>query len=140
MIAVKPPYTRAQINAASPKHPAILSAYTHNHYHVFDALTAILTGDNPTLQQWSELANACNVLESLRQQWNILDPDGLVRDAIDALTRARQRTPIRLDGAGRNAAILMLDAYVQCCRELPERTVKSAVNYAFNAQQHCKNK
>jgi hypothetical protein len=140
MMAVKPPYTKAQVQTASPKRPAPASAFVPNHYRVFDALTAILTGDKPTILSWVELANACNVLESLRQQGNILDPDGLVRDAIDALTRARQRTPIRLDGAGRNAAILMLDAYVQCCRELPERTVKSAVNYAFNAQQHCKNK
>jgi hypothetical protein len=29
---------------------------------------------------------------------------------------------------------------VSCCRELPDRTIKSAANYAFNAQQHCKNK
>jgi hypothetical protein len=137
---MKAPYTRAQLNASSPKHPAIAGAYTHNHYLVFDALTAILTGDNPTPQHWSELANACNILEALRQQRHITDYDGLVRDALDALARARQRTPIRLDGAGRNATICMLDAYVSCCKELPERTIKSAVNYAFNAQQHCKNK
>jgi hypothetical protein len=137
---MRPPYTRAQLNAASPKHPAITDAYTHNHYRVFDALTAILTGDNPTLQHWGELANACNILEALRQQGRITDCDGLVRDALDALTRARQRTPIRLDGAGRNATLDMLEAYVSCCRELPDRTIKSAANYAFNAQQHCKNK
>jgi hypothetical protein len=118
----------------------MLSAYTRNHYYVFDAMTAILTGDKPTLQQWAELASACNILEALRQQGHLTDYDGLVRDALDALTRARQRTPIRFDGAGRNAAILMLDAYVSCCRELPDRTIKSAANYAFNAQQHCKNK
>jgi hypothetical protein len=137
---LKPPYTRAQLNAASPKRPAIADAYTHNHYHVFDALTAILTGDNPTHQHWVELANAANILEALKQQEHIEDKDGLVRDAMDALARARTRSPIRLDGAGRNSVITMLDSYIKCCRELPERTIKSAVNYAFNAQQYCKNK
>jgi hypothetical protein len=140
MIAVKPPYTRAQINAASPKHPAIPSAYTHNHYRVFDALTAILTGDKPTMQQWAELANACNLLEALRQQGHISDPDRLIEDAFNALVRTRGRAPLRLDGEGRNAVIIMLDSYVKCHIELPERTLKSAANYAFNAQQHCKNK
>jgi hypothetical protein len=137
---MSPPYTRAQINASSPKRAANITAYTHNHYHVFDSLTAILTGDNPTQKHWVELANAANILEALRQQGHITDCDGLVRDALDALTRARQRTPIRLDGAGRNATLDMLEAYVSCCKELPERTIKSAANYAFNAQQYCKNK
>jgi hypothetical protein len=137
---MKPPYTRAQLNAASPRRPAITDAYTHNHYRVFDALTALLTGDKPTVHHWVELASACNILEALRQQGHLTDYDGLVSDALDALTRARQRTPIRLDGAGRNATLDMLEAYVLCCKELPDRAIKSAANYAFNAQQHCKNK
>jgi hypothetical protein len=137
---MSPPYTRAQINASSPKRAADINRYTHNHYHVFDSLTAILTGDNPTHQHWAELANAVNILEALKQQEHIEDKDGLIRDAMDALARARTRLPIRLDGAGRNSVITMLDSYVKCCKELPERTIKSAVNYAHNAQQHCKNK
>jgi hypothetical protein len=137
---VKPPYTRAQINASSPKRAANITAYTHNHYRVFDSLTAILTGDNPTEKHWVELASATNILEALKQQEHIEDKDGLVRDAMDALARARTRSPIRLDGAGRNSVIIMLDSYVKCCKELPERTIKSAVNYAHNAQQYCKNK
>jgi hypothetical protein len=137
---MSPPYTRAQLNAASPKHPAITDAYTHNHYRVFDALTALLTGDKPTVHHWAELASACNILEALKQQEHIEDKYGLIRDAMDALARARTRSPIRLDGAGRNSVITMLDSYVKCCKELPERTIKSAANYAFNAQQHCKNK
>jgi polyribonucleotide nucleotidyltransferase len=136
---MKPPYTRAQVNAASPKRDAVEGAYTHNHYHVFDSLTAVLTEDKPTLQHWCELASACNVLEALRQQGHIMDSDGLVADAFDALKKARQRDTIRLDGAGRNAVILMLESYVVCCKELPERVIKSAVNFAHNAQQHTKN-
>jgi hypothetical protein len=137
---MSPPYTRAQISASSPKRAANTMAYTHNHYRVFDSLTAILTGDNPTEKHWVELANAANILEALKQQKHIEDTDGLICDAMDALARARERTPIRLDGAGRNAVITMITAYVMCCKELPERTIKSAANFAFNAQQYCKNK
>jgi hypothetical protein len=133
---MKPPYTRAQIQAASPKRPALIDGYTHNHYLAFDALTAILTGDKPTLQHWVELANIANLLEALRQQGNIKDPDGLIPGCMTALAAARQRSTIRLDGVGRNAMIQMLAAYVEVCKGVPDRMIKSAVNYAFNAQQH----
>lgn len=136
---MRPPYTRAQILAASPKKPAPISAYTHNHYRAFDALTAILTGDKPTLQHWGELANIANIMMSLCMQNQISDPQGLIADAVEALRKARQRTPIRLDGSGRNAMIMLLDQYVDLCKNIPERTIKSAVNYAFNAQQHTRN-
>lgn len=133
-----PPYTRAQINASSPRRPALTSSYVHNHYRIFDAMTAILTGDKPTQQHWCELANACNVLEALRQQRKLTDPEQLIVDAFEALLKARERTPIRFDGVGREAVLTMIDNYLTCCRELPERTIKSAVNYAYNAQQHRK--
>ena len=134
------PYTRAQVQAASPKRPAPLDSYTHNHYLAFDALTAILTGDKPTLQQWVELANIANILEALRQKGEIVDDQGLIPDCMQALSKARQRSTIRLDAAGRNAMIMMLDVYVDLCKHIPERTIRSAVNYAYNAQRHTKNK
>ena len=130
------PYTKAQVQAASPKKPAPASSFVHNHYLAFDALTAILTGDKPTLQQWSELANIANILMALCMQNVILDSDGLVADAAEALRKARQRSPIRLDGPGRNAVINMLEQYVDLCKNIPARSIKSAVNYAFNAKHH----
>lgn len=132
---MKPPYTRAQINAASPKRPAVLDSYTHNHYLAFDALTAILTGDKPTMQHWVELANIANIMLALYMQNQITDPQGLIADAVEALRKARQRDTIRLDGPGRNAMIMLLDQYVDLCKNIPERTIKSATNFAFNAQQ-----
>lgn len=136
---MRPPYTRSQIQASSPKKPAPTGSYTHSHYHAFDALTAILTGDKPTMQHWSELANIANILMSLSMQGVILDTDGLIADAVEALRKARQRSPIRLDGPGRNALIMLLDQYVDLCKNIPARTIKSAVNFAFNAQQQTKN-
>jgi hypothetical protein len=139
MGSLKPPYTRAQIQAASPKKPAPISAYSHNHYRAFDALTAILTGDKPTMQHWGELANIANIMVSLCMQNQISDPQGLIHDAVIALGKARQRETIRLDGPGRNALIMLLDQYVDLCKNIPERTIKSAVNYAFNCQQQTRN-
>jgi hypothetical protein len=88
------------------------------------------------MQHWAELANVANILEALRQQGRIADEDGMVADAITALGKARNRPAIRFDAAGRYAMIDMLSAYVECCKELPERVIKSAVNYAFNAKQN----
>lgn len=136
---MKPPYTRAQIQAASPKRPAPASAYTRNHYLAFDALTAILTGDKPTLQHWVELANVANILEALRQQRVVVDPKGLIADCLQTLRIMRGRSALRLDAAGRENMILMLESYVCFCKEIPDRMLKSAVNYAFNAQQHQRN-
>lgn len=133
---MKPPYTRAQVLAASPKRPAHGGAYTHNHYLAFDALTAILTGDKPTLQHWSELANIANVMMSLCMQNQISDPQGLVAEAVEALSKARNRPTIRFTGVGRYAVINMLEEYVYCCKNISARAIKSAVNYAANAQNH----
>ena len=132
----KSPYTRAQVQAASPKKPAPASSFVHNHYLAFDALTAILTGDKPTLQQWSELANIANILMALCMQNQISDPQGLIADAVEALRKARDRSTIRLDASGRNAVINMLEQYVDLCKNIPARSIKSAVNYAFNAKHH----
>ena len=136
---MKPPYTRAQIQAASPKKPAPIGAYTHNHYHAFDALTAILTGDKPTMQHWSELANITNIMMALCMQNQISDPQGLIADAVEALRKARDRPTIRFTGVDRYAVINMLEEYVDLCKNIPERTIKSATNFAFNAQQHTRN-
>jgi hypothetical protein len=136
---MKPPYTRAQIQSASPKKPAPIGAYYHNHYHAFDALTAILTGDKPTMQHWTELANITNILMALCMQNVIIDADGLIADAVEALSKARQRSTIRLDGPGRNAMIMLLEQYVDVCKNIPARSIKSAINFAFNAQQQTRN-
>ena len=130
----KSPYTRAQVQAASPKKPAPASSFVHNHYLAFDALTAILTGDKPTLAHWAELANIANILMALCMQNVILDSDGLVADAAEALRKARDRPTIRLDASGRNAVINMLDQYVDLCKNIPARSIKAAVNFAFNIQ------
>ena len=135
---MKPPYTKAQVKASSPKKPAPLDSFVHNHYFAFDALTAILTGDRPTLAQWAELANIANILMALCMQGVILDSDGLISDSAEALRKARQRSPIRLDGPGRNAVINMLDQYVDLCKNIPARSIKAAVNFAFNAKQQAK--
>ncbi len=136
---MKPPYTRAQIQAASPKRPAHEGAYLHNHYLAFDALTAILTGDKPTQAHWAELANIANVMMSLCMQNQISDPQGSIHDAVEALRKARDRPTIRFTGVDRYAVINMLEEYVYLCKNIPDRTIKSAVNYAFNCQQQTRN-
>jgi hypothetical protein len=133
------PYTRAQVLAASPKKPAPASSFVHNHYHAFDALTAILTGDKPTMQHWGELANIANIMMSLCMQNVIIDSDGLIADAVEALRKAHDRPTIRFTGVDRYAVINMLEEYVYCCANIPARTIKSAVNYAFNCQQQTRN-
>lgn len=138
------PYTRAHINSCSPKRPMHPDTYLKSLFEIDAALQSIRIGAEPKLNHWVALAAMVNIMDSLKQQSKIYDDDHLIADAVtalkDASTRAGQGKAIRLDGKGIQAVnALMLD-YTACCEQLPERTLKSAINHAFEIQTQLKAK
>jgi hypothetical protein len=138
------PYTRAHINACSPKRPMHPDTYLKSMFEINAALQSIRVGTEPKLNDWVALAAMVNIMDVLSQQGHILDDNNLIKDAVNALadasTRAGQGKAIRLDAKGlQSVAALMLD-YTTCCEQLPERTIKSAINRAFEIQTQLKAK
>lgn len=138
------PYTRAHIKACSPKRAMHPDTYLKSLFEINTALQSIRAGTDPKLNDWIALVSMVNIMDSLKQQSQIYDDDCLIADAVtalkDASTRAGQGKAIRLDGKGIQAvAALMLD-YTACCEQLPERTIKSAINHDFELQTQLKAK
>jgi hypothetical protein len=119
------------------------SAYELLLFRINDALTALRLDPNPTAQQWVEIASAVNTMHALHLQGKILDPDNLINDALTAMreaqTRAENGKPYRLNATGLQAIIGLLQDYTEACAQLPERTLKSAINFAYNARTTLRN-
>ena len=137
-------YTRAHINTCSPKRPMHPDTYLGSIFQIDAALQSIRTGAGPKLNDWIALADIVGVMDSLKKQHKIYDDDNLINDAVHALakssTRAGQGKAIRLDGKGILAVAALMQDYTTCCEQLPERTIKSAINHAFEIQTQLKAK
>jgi len=81
------PYTRAHINACSPKRPMHPDTYLKSMFEIDSALQSIRTGAEPKLNDWIALASMVNIMDSLKQQGHILDDNNLVKDAVTAHIR-----------------------------------------------------
>ena len=138
------PYTRAHINACSPKRPMHPDTYLGSIFQIDAALQNIRTGAGPKLNDWIALADMVGIMDALKKQRKIYDDDNLITDAVHALakssTRAGQGKAIRLDGKGILAVAALMQDYTSCCEQLPERTIKSAINHAFEIQTQLKAK
>ena len=138
------PYTRAHIKSRSPKRPMHPDTYLDSIFQIDAALQSIRTGAEPKLNDWIALADMVGVMDSLKQQGKIYDDDHLITDAVNALaessTRAGQGKAIRLDGKGILAVAALMQDYTACCEQLPERTIKSAINHAYEIQTQLKAK
>lgn len=138
------PYTRAHINTCSPKRPMHPDTYLGSIFQIDAALQSIRTGAGPKLNDWIALADMVGVMDALKKQRKIYDDDNLITDAVHTLakssTRAGQGKAIRLDGKGILAVAALMQDYTTCCEQLPERTIKSAINHAFEIQTQLKAK
>jgi hypothetical protein len=138
------PFTRSHLNSRSPKHPMHPSVYLKSIFEIDAALQSIRAGAEPKLNDWIALADMVGVMDSLKQQGAIRDDDHLITDAVNTLaessTRAGQGKAIRLDGKGILAVAALMQDYTTCCEQLPERTIKSAINHAFEIQTQLKTK
>lgn len=101
-------------------------------FRINNALTEMRVGNNPGEQDWCEIASMVNTLHALRLQGKIEDPDELIADALAAMRAAQGK--YRFTGKGLQTIILLLQDYTATCEQLPERTMKSAINFAFDQQ------
>jgi hypothetical protein len=97
----------------------------------YSALEAISKGSAPGQEEWRDLADACNVLETLVEQKRLpIEASEAIEKSIsalhDAAIRYRQGKAIRLSATGLQALRDTLVMYEQCLALLTERQMHQA--------------
>ena len=113
---------------ANPTQPMPPERYTHQLTKMWDALAAIETAPQPTVDHLELCSDAVNLMESLLVMGNFEDAEQVVPQAVRAMAEAGKRTrhtraAIRLSGPGITAVRVVLETYVTALQELPERTI-----------------
>lgn len=122
-------YTLMDELMASPSLPLPAEYRRHQLTRMYQGLHALEKADNPSVDDWLVVSDACNMLETLIVEMQICeDTDGLLNDAIKAMGEAGKRhkkegKPIRLDGPGIQAVRSVLESYAELLDTLPARTM-----------------
>lgn len=100
----------------------------HQLTRMYEGLHAFETAPEPSIDDWTVLADAVNLTETLVLQMKICeDTSGLLMDGSKALalagSRHRKGQSFRLDGEGINAIRAILNDYAQLIEVLPARTM-----------------
>jgi len=124
-------YSLLDVMMADDTNPMPPKRYTMQLTKMWDALAAIETAPQPTVNHWELCSDAVNLMESLLVMGKFADNDNVVPQAVRAMAEAGKRTnhtgaTIRLSGPGINAVRIVLETYVTALRELPERTIIQA--------------
>lgn len=94
---------------------------------MWDGLAELEKAADPGLENWRVCSDACNLMETLVEQGEVEDTQGLLQDAIQALAEAgirhRKGHPLRLSGPGMQAVRAVLEDYSEVIGLLPARTM-----------------
>jgi uncharacterized protein YyaL (SSP411 family) len=95
---------------------------------MYQGLHAIETDKKPTIDDWSVVADAINLMEVMIRDLKICtDGSGLLEDATQAMKAATVRWQdagmLRLDGAGIKAVRAVLEDYADILAVVPHRTM-----------------
>ena len=114
---------------ASATDPMPVEFRTYQLTRMYEGLHALETADNPTVDAWTVVSDAVNMLETLVMEMQVCeDASGLLAEATQALAAAGLRhrkecKPIRLDGPGIKAVRIVLESYAELLDVLPARTM-----------------
>lgn len=107
----------------------------------YSALDAISRGQHPGESEWRDLADVCNVVETLTLTMRLLPPLTIacVETASESLREAAHRfsetQTVRVDGAGLTALRGLLEIYDQALQQLTEATMTKAFRETQRAVQ-----
>jgi hypothetical protein len=94
---------------------------------MLQGLAEITQGGQPTKGDWSLCCDAINMTEALMELGVVEDTQGLIEDAVAALSRSAERYlaggQIRLDGPGLSAMRAVIEDYIELVGSLPARTI-----------------
>lgn len=120
-------YTLMHEISASPTEPLPQEWRTHQLTNMWDGLHDLETHPAPDTSAWRVCSDAVNLMETLVEQGEVEDAQGLLMDAIAALAEAGKRHraggPLRLSGTGIQAVRAVLEDYSEVIAVLSARTM-----------------
>lgn len=122
-----PHYTLLHEIAASATEPLPEFWRTTQLTSMWDGLAELEKAPDPGAENWRVCSDACNLMETLVEQGEVEDSQGLLQDAVRALAEAgirhRKGMPLRLSGPGMQAVRAVLEDYSEVIALLPARTM-----------------
>lgn len=120
-------YTLLHEISASPTEPLPQEWRTHQLINMWDGLHDLETHPTPGTNAWRVCSDAVNLMETLVEQREVEDAQGLLMDAITALAEAGKRHcaggVLRLSGPGMQAVRAVLKDYSEVIAVLSARTM-----------------
>ena len=120
-------YTLLHEISASPTEPLPQEWRTHQLTNMWDGLRDLETHPAPDTSAWRVCSDAVNLMETLVEQREVEDAQGLLADAVAALAEAGKRHraggPLRLSGPGMQAVRAVLEDYSEVIAVLSARTM-----------------
>lgn len=132
MKLLKTHYSLLDAMMADPVKPFPVERIKHQIGEMRKGLEAFRTDPNPTNAHWEAVSDAVNMVEALQKlgnvskSWGIEDRGALLKDAIQALVEASNRSPMRMSGPGLTACSNMIDDYEELSLQLPQRVMITA--------------
>ena len=97
------------------------------------SLDTMARGSNPNAVEWRDMADLCNLVDTLALQMGRLIPDEVMpsvqtatQSMKEAARRYRESDVMRLDAAGLEALRDVIAIYEQCLKGLTEREIEQA--------------
>lgn len=127
-------YSMLDAMMASPTEPLSITQRMYQLTLMWEAMDNITKSPNPTIQDWTRVADGLNMMEALRDLGAVEDPDNALEEAMEAMGRSGMKSldgkNIRLDGKSITLIRGILQDYCDALEALPARTVISAHRYA----------
>ena len=123
-------YTHWDVMLASPTDPIPLAKREYQLKLMRDALDNFERAPQPTHEDWSALATAVDLMETLRDAGHINDEGNTLNDAVAALGKSGMRSlngsSLRLDGPAIGLLRGIIEDYEMVCEALPARIMIAA--------------
>ncbi|CAB5220030.1 hypothetical protein UFOVP239_34 [uncultured Caudovirales phage] len=123
-------YTHWDVLLASPTEPLPAAKRRYQLTRMWGGLRNIETAPMPSVDDWSTVSDAINLMETLVEMDLMQDPEDLVGDAIAAMAKAGNRSidgrPIRLDGGDIKIVRGLLEDYSHALETIPARVMVQA--------------
>jgi hypothetical protein len=120
-------YSLLDVLAADSYAPIAMHKRMHQVTKMYQGLHAIERGQDPAAEDWRMLADAVNLTETLVDMGVLQDSEGLLIDAVQALSEAARRWrdlgALRLNARGIAAVRAVMEDYTAALQQLPERTI-----------------
>ena len=130
----KTTYSMMDALMASPTEPLPIEKRMFQLDKMWQAMDNLEKAEKPTIQDWTLVSDAVNMMEALRDLGVVEDPDGAIEDAVQAMGKAGHRSlagnNIRLDGKDIILMRGILEDYCMALEALPARTMIRAHRHA----------